>query len=149
MINRTPHAGNAVVRREPRAAVLAPFRDLLGFDPFRDALSSWNVEYGVTRTEQGYEVEVPVPGFKPDDIDVTYQERAPQLHAVADRAGRRQRGDDRSSRRARPAASEALAASRSAAEEDQNLGGLTMRLGGDDVIRDWEVRYRTLAHWMN
>jgi HSP20 family protein len=74
MINRTLRPGDAVVRREPRAAVLTPFRDLLGFDPFRDALSSWNVEYGVTRTENGYEVEVPVPGYKPEDIDVTYQD---------------------------------------------------------------------------
>jgi HSP20 family protein len=28
----------------------------------------------VTRTEDGYDVEIPVPGFRPEDIDVTYQD---------------------------------------------------------------------------
>jgi HSP20 family molecular chaperone IbpA len=46
-----------------------PFRDLLGFDPFHSLRSNWAFEYDVTRTENGYEVDVPVPGFKPEDVD--------------------------------------------------------------------------------
>jgi HSP20 family protein len=28
----------------------------------------------VARTEDGYDVEIPVPGFRPEDIDITYQD---------------------------------------------------------------------------
>jgi HSP20 family protein len=57
-----------------RVAPWTPFKDLLGFDPFRSLGSNWGFEYDVTRTETGYEVEVPVPGFKPDQIDVTFKD---------------------------------------------------------------------------
>lgn len=42
-------------------------------------------EYDVTRTESGYEVEVPVPGFKPENIDVTFQDDVISVTARADR----------------------------------------------------------------
>lgn len=71
MVNRV--ASNGTGLREKPAAPLTPFRDLLGLDPFRDMMSAWNVDYGVTRTESGYEVEVPVPGYKPDEIEIAYQ----------------------------------------------------------------------------
>lgn len=57
-----------------RAVPWTPLRDLLGFEPFRSLGSSWAYEYDVTRTENGYEVEVPVPGFKPEQIDVTFKD---------------------------------------------------------------------------
>lgn len=57
-----------------RMAPWTPFRDLLGFDPFRSLSSNWGFEYDVTRTESGYEVEVPVPGFKPEQVDVTFKD---------------------------------------------------------------------------
>jgi HSP20 family molecular chaperone IbpA len=59
-----------------------PFRDLLGFDPFQ---SMRGFEYDVTRTENGYEVEVPVPGFKPEDVEVTYQDDVISVSAKSDR----------------------------------------------------------------
>jgi len=31
-------------------------------------------EYGVSRTEGGYEVEIPVPGFAPDAIEITLKD---------------------------------------------------------------------------
>lgn len=37
-----------------------------GFDPFQSLRSNWARAYDVTRTDNGYEVEVPVPGFKPE-----------------------------------------------------------------------------------
>lgn len=65
-----------------RMASWTPFRDLLGFDPFQ---SMRGFEYDVTRTENGYEVEVPVPGFRPDDVEVTYQDDVIAVSAKSDR----------------------------------------------------------------
>ena len=56
-----------------RMSPWTPFRDLLGFDPFQ-SMRSGAFEYDVTRNENGYEVEVPVPGFRPDDVEVTFQD---------------------------------------------------------------------------
>lgn len=52
----------------------SPVRDLLGFDPFAHVRPAWGTSYEVTRTEAGYEIEIPVPGFKASHIDVTYQD---------------------------------------------------------------------------
>lgn len=60
----------------------APFRDWLGFDPFQ---SMRGFEYDVTRTENGYEVEVPVPGFKPENVEVTFQDDVISIAAKGDR----------------------------------------------------------------
>lgn len=70
-------------RNQPsRMASWTPFRDLLGFDPFQ---SMRGFEYDVTRTEGGYEVEVPVPGFRPEDVEVTYQDDVISVSAKSDR----------------------------------------------------------------
>ncbi len=52
--------------------------DLFGYDPVRAFLG--NVpSYGQTgeiqKTQDGWNVELPVPGFKPDQIDVTVEDR--------------------------------------------------------------------------
>ncbi|HZV76816.1 MAG TPA: Hsp20 family protein [Candidatus Babeliales bacterium] len=65
-----------------RMAGWTPFRDLLGFDPFH---LMRGFEYDVTRTENGYEVEVPVPGFKPEDVEVTFQDDIVSVNAKSDR----------------------------------------------------------------
>jgi len=57
-----------------RMAPWRPFRDLFGFDPFQSLGSNWAFEYDVTRTESGYEVEIPVPGYKPEQIEVTFKD---------------------------------------------------------------------------
>lgn len=57
-----------------RTAPWTPFRDMLGFDPFRALGSNWAYEYDVTRTESGYEVEVPVPGYRAEQIEVTFKD---------------------------------------------------------------------------
>jgi HSP20 family protein len=54
--------------------VFAPFSDLLGFDPLSSLRGPWAFDYDVTRTERGYEVDVPVPGFGPGEIDIAYQD---------------------------------------------------------------------------
>ncbi|HEY0382319.1 MAG TPA: Hsp20/alpha crystallin family protein [Candidatus Elarobacter sp.] len=54
--------------------------DLLGFDPLRAFMGNTNPSYGgftgdVQKTEDGWNVEIPVPGYKPDHIDVTVEDR--------------------------------------------------------------------------
>lgn len=55
-------------------AFARPFSDLWNFDPLR--LFAPGSAYGIdiARTETGYTVEVPVPGFKPDQIEVTLED---------------------------------------------------------------------------
>lgn len=52
----------------------SPFQDLLGFDPFQNFRSNWAFEYDLTRTETGYEVEIPVPGYSASQIEVTFKD---------------------------------------------------------------------------
>lgn len=47
---------------------------LPGFDPFQHLRASCGFEYDVTRTEDGYEVEVPVPGYTSDEIEVNLKD---------------------------------------------------------------------------
>lgn len=54
------------------------FGDLFGFDPFRTPLGSFgdlSKGFGleVSRTDDGYTIEFPVAGFKPEEIEVTVQ----------------------------------------------------------------------------
>ena len=51
-----------------------PFGDLWSFDPIRllSNMPSYGIE--ISRTESGYAVEVPVPGYKPDQIEVTLED---------------------------------------------------------------------------
>jgi HSP20 family molecular chaperone IbpA len=65
-----------------RMASWTPFRDLLGFDPFQ---SMRGFEYDVTRTESGYEVEIPVPGLKSENVEITFQDDVITVTAKSDR----------------------------------------------------------------
>lgn len=50
----------------------------LGLDPFRaifGGASQYGVGVEVQKTENGWSVEIPVPGYKPDQIDVTVEDR--------------------------------------------------------------------------
>jgi HSP20 family protein len=62
---------NTLVTRERNggASLLGrPFGELWGFDPFRFS------GIDVARTETGYSIEMPVAGFKPEQIDVTLED---------------------------------------------------------------------------
>jgi len=61
-------------QNDARPATWAPFSDLLGYDPFQALRTNYGYDYDVTRTESGYEVDVPVPGYKPDQIDITFKD---------------------------------------------------------------------------
>jgi HSP20 family protein len=73
LTNTLVRPGTTRTRNEGRATPLAVFRELFGFDPFPDTWSM-GAEYGVSRTERGYEVEIPVPGFAPDAIEITLKD---------------------------------------------------------------------------
>lgn len=65
-----PANGQGVARRSPL------FGDILGWDPFRDVVSNYGRSLGleVTKTDGGFSVELPVAGFKPDQIHVTLED---------------------------------------------------------------------------
>jgi HSP20 family protein len=51
-----------------------PFSDLWSFDPLRVFSAAQPYGVDISRTDTGYTVEVPVPGFKPDQIEVTLED---------------------------------------------------------------------------
>jgi HSP20 family molecular chaperone IbpA len=57
-----------------RVTPWTPLRELLGYDPFQNVRSAYGFDYEVSRTEAGYEVEVPVPGYSASQIDVTFKD---------------------------------------------------------------------------
>ena len=64
----------------PNGANRGLVSDLFGFDPLRAVFGNGSNSYGgfsgeVTKTEDGWNVELPVPGYKPDQIDVTVEDR--------------------------------------------------------------------------
>lgn len=69
-----------------RAIPWTPLSNLLGFDPFQNLRASYGFDYDVTRTENGYLVEVPVPGYSAAQIDVTFKDG---VLSVAGRTDRR------------------------------------------------------------
>jgi HSP20 family protein len=56
-------------------AGLRPGADLWNWDPFRNFFSGSPAAAGleINRTDSGYVVEIPVAGFKPDDIEITVE----------------------------------------------------------------------------
>ncbi len=61
--------------------------DVFGFDPFRNFFSNLSQFQGleISRTDQGYQVEIPVPGYKPDQIDVTLDNGVLQVAGKSER----------------------------------------------------------------
>ena len=51
-----------------------PFSDLWNWDPLRVLSGGAAFGVDVARTETGYTVEVPVAGFRPDQIEVTLED---------------------------------------------------------------------------
>ena len=62
----SPPAGGAVT--------YSPLREMLGYDPFRRFFSNVDPQIDVIRTESGFDVEIPVAGFKTDQIDLVVKE---------------------------------------------------------------------------
>jgi HSP20 family protein len=73
-----------------RRSTSSLFADLLGFDPFRSfvpAMAHGPSAFGVdvSHTDNGYNVEIPVPGFRPEDIEVTVQDDTVMVSGKNDR----------------------------------------------------------------
>jgi HSP20 family protein len=62
-----------------------PLGNLLGFDPFQNIRASYGFDYEVSRTENGYAVEVPVPGYNSSQIDVTFKDGVLNVNGKTDR----------------------------------------------------------------
>jgi HSP20 family protein len=56
------------------AVAYSPWREMLGYDPFRRFFSNLDPEIDVVRTESGFDVEIPVAGFKADDIEIVVKD---------------------------------------------------------------------------
>lgn len=56
------------------ATAYAPWRDVASYDPFRRFFSNLDPEIDVIRTEAGFDVEIPVAGYKPSEIDITIKD---------------------------------------------------------------------------
>jgi HSP20 family molecular chaperone IbpA len=56
------------------AVTYSPLREMLGYDPFRRFFSNVDPQIDVIRTENGFDVEIPVPGFKTDEIEIVVKE---------------------------------------------------------------------------
>jgi len=71
-----------------RNATPRTFGDVFGFDPFRNYLTGAAGYTGidVTHTDGGgYKVEVPVAGFKPEEIEVTLDENVLSINGKSER----------------------------------------------------------------
>jgi HSP20 family molecular chaperone IbpA len=56
------------------AVTYSPLREMLGYDPFRRFFSNVDPQIDVIRTEAGFDVEIPVAGFKTDQIELVVKE---------------------------------------------------------------------------
>lgn len=57
-------------------SAMRPLGDLWNFDPFRNFFSNApaaGAGLEISRTDSGYAVELPVAGYKPDEIDITVE----------------------------------------------------------------------------
>ena len=77
--NNDPHTSV----RQPRPG--GAFSHWFGLDPFEHLRASYAFEYDLTRTEDGYEVEIPVPGYAPSEIDVMVEDAVLTVSGKSDR----------------------------------------------------------------
>ena len=66
--------GNATPLSRPLPETWSPLARLFGYDQFQTAMNGWDFGFEVTRTENGYDVEVPVPGFNASNVEVTLKD---------------------------------------------------------------------------
>ncbi|BDE06619.1 hypothetical protein WPS_18950 [Vulcanimicrobium alpinum] len=59
--------------------------DLFGFDPMNLMRNPEAYGFDIERTDQGYRIELPVAGFKPDEISVTIEDRQLRVEGRSER----------------------------------------------------------------
>jgi HSP20 family protein len=67
------------------AVTYSPLREMLGYDPFRRFFSNVDPQIDVIRTDEGFEVEIPVAGFKTDQIEIVVKENILTLTGKSER----------------------------------------------------------------
>src|ERR1700679_3571192 len=67
------------------AVPYSPLREMLGYDPFRRFFSNVDPQIDVIRTEAGFEVEIPVAGFKTGQIELVVKENSLTLTGKSER----------------------------------------------------------------
>ena len=73
----TDNAGGAVT--------YSPLREMLGYDPFRRFFTNIDPQIDVVRTEHGFDIEIPVPGYKNEEIDIVVKEDVLTISAKNER----------------------------------------------------------------
>lgn len=61
------------------------FGDIFGFDPFRFVTQPDALGIDMRRTGTGYELDLPVPGFRPEEIAVTIEDRVLTIEGRGER----------------------------------------------------------------
>ena len=84
MSNSVAKRAEVNVTRE-QAVPWTPLRDLLGFDPFSAIRASYGFDYEVSRIENGYEVEVPVPGYNSSQIELSLKDNILNIAGKSER----------------------------------------------------------------
>jgi len=72
-----------LARQAPASS--SPFQRLFGFDPFQGVMSNWDYGFEVSRTENGYDVEVPIPGFNSSQVEVNFKDNILSINGKNDR----------------------------------------------------------------
>ena len=67
------------------ALTYSPLREMLGYDPFRRFFSNVDPQIDVIRTDAGFDVEIPVPGFRTDQIEIVVKENILTVTGKSDR----------------------------------------------------------------
>ena len=73
-MNALARNGHNVMESRQITPTWSPLQRLFGFDPFQSVMANLDYGFEVSRTEQGYEVEVPVPGFNSSNVEVTFKD---------------------------------------------------------------------------
>lgn len=68
-----------------RLAQRSPLQGLFGIDPLQAIVANWDYGFEVTRTENGYSVEVPVPGFNSTNVEITFKDGIVSVNAKNER----------------------------------------------------------------
>jgi len=79
------NGGSAASASRSAASNWSPLQSLFGVDPFQGVLRNWDYGFEVTRTESGYVVDIPVPGFNSTNIDVTLKDGIISVNGKTDR----------------------------------------------------------------
>lgn len=79
------NGGNSNLASRPAAPSWSPLQSLFGMDPFQGIMRNWDYGFEVTRTESGYVVDVPIPGFNSANVDITLKDGIISINGKTDR----------------------------------------------------------------